>query len=107
MSQISIIKCDSYNPDLVLLAVKQAVDLLGGVTQFIKPQSRVLVKPNLLMAKEPEFGITTHPEVVRSVIRILKEINCKIFVGDGPSVWGKYIEDVDEVYELTGKCGIG
>lgn len=102
MSQISIIKCDSYNPDLVLSAVKQAVDLLGGITHFIKPQSSVLVKPNLLMAKEPEFGITTHPEVVRGVLRILKEINCKIFVGDGPSVWGRHIEGVDEVYELTG-----
>lgn len=102
MSQISIIKCDSYNPGLVQLAVKQAVNLLGGVTQFIKPQSRVLVKPNLLMAKSPEFGITTHPEVVRGVIRILKEINCKVFVGDGPSVWGRYIEDVFQVYELTG-----
>ncbi|MFZ2938532.1 MAG: DUF362 domain-containing protein [Candidatus Omnitrophota bacterium] len=102
MSQLSIIKCDSYNTSLVLPAVKQAVDLLGGIMHFIKPQSRVLVKPNLLMAKSPEFGITTHPEVVRGVVRILKEINCKIFVGDGPSVWGRYIEDVHQVYELTG-----
>jgi uncharacterized protein (DUF362 family)/Pyruvate/2-oxoacid:ferredoxin oxidoreductase delta subunit len=54
------------------------------------------------MAKEPEAGITTHPEVVRAVIKILKDINCKIFVGDSPSVWGEYIKNVDKVYELTG-----
>ncbi|MBP7216410.1 MAG: DUF362 domain-containing protein, partial [Candidatus Omnitrophica bacterium] len=58
--------------------------------------------PNLLMAKEPEFGITTHPEVVRALIRILKNINSQIFIGDGPSVWGAQIENVGEVYRRTG-----
>jgi uncharacterized protein (DUF362 family)/Pyruvate/2-oxoacid:ferredoxin oxidoreductase delta subunit len=82
--------------------VRKAVDLLGGIQVFIKPASRVLVKPNLLMAKEPELGITTHPEVVRAVIKLLKEIDCKVFVGDSPSVWGRYIENVQQVYERTG-----
>lgn len=101
-SKISILRCKSYDPALVEESVRKAVGLLGGITAFIRPESRVLVKPNLLMAKEPEFGITTHPEVVRSAIKILKEINCKIFLGDGPSVWGNQIENVDEVYERTG-----
>jgi uncharacterized protein (DUF362 family)/NAD-dependent dihydropyrimidine dehydrogenase PreA subunit len=82
--------------------VRRLIDSLGGIANFVKPQSKVLVKPNLLMAKEPESGIDTHPEVLRAVIRILKEINCAIFVGDGPSVWGDQIENVDEVYSRTG-----
>lgn len=101
-AKISIIKCDTYEPVIVEQAVRNAVNLLGGITNFIKPGSNVLVKPNLLMSKSPDCGITTHPEVVRAVIRILKEINCKIVVGDGPSVWGQYVENVDEVYEITG-----
>lgn len=101
-SKVSIVRCGSYDSDLVLGAVKKAVDLIGGVSNFVKPQSRVLVKPNLLMAKEPESGIDTHPEVVRAVIKILKEIGCDIFVGDSPSVWGEYSERVDEVYEKSG-----
>ena len=101
-SQISVIKCDSYEPVPVEQAVRRVVDLLGGITSFVKPGSTVLVKPNLLMSKEPEYGITTHPEVVRQVIHILKEINCKVIVGDGPSIWGRYIENVDEVYAVTG-----
>lgn len=99
---ISIVKCAGYDPALVRERVRRAVDLLGGISAFIKPASKVLVKPNLLMAKDPEFGITTHPEVVRAVIRLLKEINCRIYVGDSPSVWGRYIENVDQVYERTG-----
>jgi uncharacterized protein (DUF362 family)/Pyruvate/2-oxoacid:ferredoxin oxidoreductase delta subunit len=76
--------------------------LLGGISAFVRPDSKVLVKPNLLMAKEPEAGITTHPAVVRALIKILKTIDCQIFVGDGPSVWGNQIENVEEVYERTG-----
>ncbi len=100
--KVSIVKCKSYDPALVFTEVKKAIGLVGGITAFIKPESWVLVKPNLLMAKPPEYGITTHPEVVRAVIKILKGIGCKISVGDGPSVWGKQIENIDEVYTATG-----
>jgi len=101
-SKVSIVKCKNYDPHLIQQATKRALDLLGGVSSFIKPESKVLVKPNLLMAKEPEFGIDTHPEVVRSVVKVLKEIKCKIFVGDSPSVWGSETEHVDEVYARSG-----
>ncbi len=101
-AKVSIVKCNSYEPAIVQQSLKYALDLLGGITSFIKPKATVLVKPNLLMSKSPDCGITTHPEVVRAVIRILKEINCKVIVGDGPSAWAAYIENVDEVYEVTG-----
>jgi len=101
-AQVSVVKCDGYAPVLVEAALRNVLNLLGGLTGFVKPGSRVLVKPNLMMSKPPEFGITTHPEVVRAMIHLLKEIDCRIVVGDGPSVWSKYIENVDEVYEITG-----
>ena len=101
-SQVSIIKCPDYDPIHVFAAVKTALDLQGGLSNFIRPGSKVLVKPNLLMAKEPDAAITTHPEVVRAAIRLLKEINCKIIVGDSPSVFGDEIENVDDVYAATG-----
>lgn len=104
--EISIVRCVGYQPGLVQEKVKQAVDFLGGMSNFVRPESRVLLKPNLLMAKEPEFGIDTHPEVVRAVIKILKELNCEIFVGDGPSVWGRQPEDVNEVYRRSGIKGV-
>lgn len=101
-TSLSIIKCSSYEPKAVQEAVEKAIALLGGITNFIRPKSTVLVKPNMLMAKEPEAGIDTHPEVVRAAIKILKSIDCNIIVGDGPSVWGKQIGNVDEVYRCCG-----
>lgn len=101
-SQVSITECRNYGPKEVRQAVNTAVDLLGGITKFIKPNSKVLVKPNLLLAKEPEYAIDTHPEVVRAVIEMLKQVNAKIFLGDSSSVWGAEREDQDLVYEKSG-----
>ncbi|MBU0503903.1 MAG: DUF362 domain-containing protein [Candidatus Omnitrophota bacterium] len=101
-SKVAIVRCDSYESSLVCDAVRKSIDLLGGISDFIKPGSRVLVKPNLLSAKIPETGITTHPEVVRAVLRVLKEISCQVFVGDSPSAMENSLEKIDNVYEKTG-----
>lgn len=101
-SKVSILRCNAYEPGLVQAAVRRAVDLIGGPSSFIKPKSRVLLKPNILMGKEPQYGITTHPEVVRAVIKILKDLDCQIIVGDGPTVWGKQMDNIEAVYEITG-----
>ncbi len=102
ISTVSISRCPGYDAAQVEVAVRKMISQLGGIEKFVKPGSRVLVKPNLLMAKDPQAGITTHPAVIRSVIRILKDINCRIFVGDGPSVFGAQDENIDEVYRQTG-----
>jgi len=99
--QVSLVKCKGYDTAQVENAVKQSVDLLGGIERFVKPGEKVLLKPNLLTDAEPDKGITTHPEVVRAVIRLLKPITKNIFCGDAPSVWGEK-RDVDRVYEITG-----
>jgi len=101
-TKVSVVKCKDYDPDMVYSSVSKAVELIGGISDFVKPGSRVLVKPNLLTATFPESGIDTHPEVVRSVIKLLKGINCKIFLGDGPSVWGGQADNPDRVYEMSG-----
>lgn len=101
-SRVSVVKCNSYQRREVFDAVRKSVDLLGGIGSFIRPGSSVLVKPNLLMAKPPESGVVTNPEVVRSVVKLLKEINCRVYLGDGPSVWKKEAEKLKEVYETTG-----
>jgi uncharacterized protein (DUF362 family)/Pyruvate/2-oxoacid:ferredoxin oxidoreductase delta subunit len=105
-ARVGVVRCSSYEPSLVDNATEQLLALLGGIEGFIKPKSKVLVKPNLLMAKEPRYGITTHPAVVRSVIKLLKGLHCKIFLGDGPSVWGNQIENINDVYESTGMAGL-
>jgi len=49
------------------LAVNKAVELLGGISSFVRPGDRVLVKPNMSFANPPNWGSTTDPRVVRAV----------------------------------------
>jgi uncharacterized protein (DUF362 family)/NAD-dependent dihydropyrimidine dehydrogenase PreA subunit len=102
-SVVALVKCADYSADRVEQAIRQAVGLLGGIEKFIKPNSRVLVKPNLLTAKEPESGITTHPQIVRAVIHLLKDINVHIYLGDSPSAWLGQEGKIELVWE---KCGM-
>ncbi|RKY32455.1 MAG: hypothetical protein DRP74_02450 [Candidatus Omnitrophota bacterium] len=101
-AEVSIVSCRNYQRNQVQEAVKKAIELIGGISKFVRPGSRVLVKPNLLMAVAPEAGIDTHPEVVRAVVKILKEINCRVILGDAPSVWAGHSENTERVYELSG-----
>ena len=101
-SEIALVKCEDYSSHLVQAKTRQALDLLGGIEKFIKPGSKVLINPNLLTTKEPETAIDTHPEVVRAVIRILKEINCCVYVGDSPSAFHAESTEVEEVWEKSG-----
>jgi len=101
-SRIALVKCAAYKSAEVAAALEKAFALLGGIGVFITPGSKVLVKPNLLMAVPASSGIVTHPEVVRAVIRELKKINCRVLLGDGPSAMNLGKERVERVYEATG-----
>lgn len=83
-SKASIIRCSSYNPDELYEAVKKSVDLIGGIESFIKQGQKVLLKPNLLKEAKPEEAVTTHPEFIRAVIRLVKKQTDNIFIGDSP-----------------------
>ncbi len=101
-SAVALVKCAGYYPSSVEQSIREAIGLLGGIDKFVKPNSRVLIKPNLLMAREPESGIVTHPEVVRAVIHLLKDINAQIYVGDSPSAWEQRVEVIQSVWEKSG-----
>src|SRR3990167_3652862 len=100
MSKVAIVRCKSYDKDLLFEALNKGISLIGGIETIVKENSRVLIKPNLLSARRPEEAVTTHPEFVRAVIRMLKERNCNISVGDSPSGYGSNL--VDNIYEVTG-----
>ena len=86
MHIVSIKKCGSYEKEAVQKAVADAVSLLGAVDRFVKRGERVLVKPNLLAARPPEAAVTTHPQVVRAVLALLKDAGAVPVVRDSPGL---------------------
>ena len=57
----------------VLSLVRAAVDLLGGMSRFVRPGQTVLVKPNQTVFYGAEEGCTTDPLVVAAVVRLARE----------------------------------
>ena len=84
-SVVAVQRCRSYDADTVYSVVCRQFELLGGVSRFIKPAQRVLIKPNLIVPRGPEVPAQTHPEVVYAVARIVKEAGAVPLVGDSPA----------------------
>ena len=47
-----------------------AVTMLGGMERFVRRGARVVVKPNVLTAREPIYGVTTNPDAVAEVVKM-------------------------------------
>lgn len=75
---------DDYDSPQLSQAIEEffeASPLIGALTA----QSRVLLKPNLLAKHAPQRAVTTHPAVVRAVIRALKKRGVRnMTVADSP-----------------------
>ena len=83
-ASVAICKCENYNFDQLYSAVCQVAE--AGLMPSVKGKS-VLLKPNILSDAKPEDCITTNPEFVRAVIKLLKSQDVsKIYVGDSPGL---------------------
>lgn len=70
----------------------------GGLGACIRSGQSVLLKPNLLTDARPEEAVTTHPEVVRALIRAVKAEGAHPWVADSPA----NIADLQRVWDRTG-----
>lgn len=50
---------------------------MGGLEQFVKPGSRVLIKPNMSFANPPEWGTGTSPEAVATMAKMCIDAGAK------------------------------
>ena len=83
-TKVSIVRCKTYAPEEVQPQVARAFDLLGGISSFVKKGENVLVKPNMLSGSLPERGTNTHIEVVRAVVKLVKQCEAIPVIGDNP-----------------------
>ena len=85
MSKVAIVYCESYEYSEVKKAVERGFDLLGGSSMFVRPNEKILVKPNWLSADPPEKCVTTHPVVFRAVSEVLQRAGAILSYGDSPA----------------------
>jgi uncharacterized protein (DUF362 family)/Pyruvate/2-oxoacid:ferredoxin oxidoreductase delta subunit len=98
-ARVSSFRCGDYQPEKVQKAVAKAVEELGGIDRFVNKGDRVLLKANLLVARSVDKLVTTHPEVVRAVVKLVKKAGGKPLIGDSPAI--------GSAVKVAAKCGIG
>ena len=79
---VALVRCSGY--DFPALGKPVGI-LLEAIDWRPSRGTRVLVKPNLLAPKPPDFLPCTHPLVVRAACEYLLALGVKVTVGDSPS----------------------
>lgn len=101
MNLVSLRKCNDYEYDNIKKSIEMMLDDLGGIEKFVSKNSKVLIKPNLLMKKIPEEATTTHPMVVKVLCEKLLKLNCEVIIGDSPG--GPYtVNSLKGIYKSSG-----
>ncbi|MBN1603363.1 MAG: DUF362 domain-containing protein [Chitinispirillaceae bacterium] len=57
--------------------IPKIVGKMGGMSHFVKPGARVLIKPNMSFANPPEWGTGTTPEAVFTVAKMCLDAGAK------------------------------
>lgn len=69
----------------IVRAAVAGLDPMHGMGRFIRQGDSVLIKPNVGFDRPPHLGATTHPEVLRWVIRLCMESGAsRVTIADNP-----------------------
>jgi uncharacterized protein (DUF362 family) len=79
---VALVRCPDYDLPALSRSVGTLLETIGW-----QPArgTRVLVKPNLLAPRPPDFLPCTNPLVVRAACEYLLDLGAKVTVGDSPS----------------------
>ena len=67
-SEIVIVEGQDY-----AAIVREALQMIGGIEQFVRPGYFVVVKPNIGWDRSPEQAANTHPLVVKTLVELALE----------------------------------
>ena len=105
-SKVVLVKCDTYDDEQVYNAIKAGFDLVGGISHFIKPGERIVIKPNVLSGTNPQKCVTTHPSVFKATGRLLQKAGARVHYGDSSS-FGKCEGNMKKADLKTVADGLG
>lgn len=72
-STVALVPCGSYEPEKVYQALREGLELIGGIGKYIRKDEKVLLKLNLVREADADRAVTTHPAVAEMLARILSE----------------------------------
>ena len=95
-SKVAITMAENYEE--AERAVDEAIQLLGGPEAICTSKDVVMIKPNMILPKDPGMAETTHPAVVAALVKALKKTGAVVKVGE-QAAWHY---DTKAAFEATG-----
>lgn len=81
--EVSISRCESYDPQAVKDALIAALAPINGL-DWITPGMNIAIKANLMMLVKPEQAASVHPQVAVALCELLIERGAHVVLGDSP-----------------------
>ncbi len=85
--------------------IREGIESLGGISKFVKPGEKILLKPNLLKGAQPEKAVTTHPDFIRAAVELVSEQGAEVIIADSPG-GPSSVRMLKRFYEKAGWLGI-
>lgn len=100
MYDCAIVGCSGYEESLVHSALEEAINAIDGL-DFVKEGMKIVIKPNLVSFKKPEEAATTHPSLLKALVKMLLERGASVVIGDSPGGPNSTFV-LNRVYSATG-----
>ena len=101
MDKISVFGCKEYNSDLLDEVIEKHFLALDENGTIIKDGAKVVIKPNLLIKRNPEDATTTHPKFMEAIIKAVQKRGGIVTIAESPG--GPYTKSMlKSVYSGTG-----
>jgi len=95
LHSVSAVRAEAQAQAMPILSVAEGADYtdlvtavlapLGGMEAFVKQGYRVVVKPNIGWDRAPEHAATTHPEIVKGLVKLALDAGAsQVLVFDRP-----------------------
>lgn len=104
MSSVFLAKCINYDVNEIENKIREGFMALGGdnyIRGFIKENSKVLLKPNVITGEKKGALSATHYIFFEAVIRVIKDYTSNISFGDSCGV-GEFLKTA----EIIGLCEV-
>jgi len=88
-----------HSDETIKTMVSNCLHDLGGIEKLAPPGSRILLKPNMVVAKPNSTGATTNPLILDTLIEhLIRTSPCEIIIGESSEVG----DDTLQAYKITG-----
>lgn len=98
----------SYDTKTLKESVLALFDSAGGVSKFLSPGKKVILKPNLVHSSGIPHNAITHPAIIEVMIEICQAAGCEVKVMDSPALESaEIVAEKSGILAVCNKYGVG